>query len=122
MIQVIASDFARLGADTKSSEATAQKEHDTFMTDSSVDKESKSQDIERKTTKKQGCLEGTRSGSKELECTNLGCTKVGGSRFGSKELDFTNLDCTKEGARRFVPGIAWRCNATGYPDAAGWRP
>jgi len=53
MLEVIESDFARLEADTKSAEATAQKEYDTFMTDSKVDKESKSKDIEHKTAKKQ---------------------------------------------------------------------
>jgi len=53
MLEVIESDFARLEADTTSGEATAQKEYDTFMTDSKVDKESKSKDIEHKTAKKQ---------------------------------------------------------------------
>jgi hypothetical protein len=53
MLEVIQSDFARLEAETKASEATAQKEYDTFMTDSKVDKESKSTDIEHKTAKKQ---------------------------------------------------------------------
>merc|ERR1719331_764073 len=36
MLEVIESDFARLEADTKAAEATAQKEYDTFMTDSKV--------------------------------------------------------------------------------------
>ena len=53
MLEVIQSDFARLEAETKASEATAQKEYDTFMTDSKVDKESKTTDIEHKTAKKQ---------------------------------------------------------------------
>merc|ERR1719362_936449 len=53
MLEVIESDFARLEAETKAAEATAQKEYDTFMTDSKVDKESKSSDIEHKTAKKQ---------------------------------------------------------------------
>merc|ERR1712216_615137 len=53
MLEVIESDFARLEADTKASEATAQKEYDTFMTDSKVDKESKETDVEHKTAKKQ---------------------------------------------------------------------
>merc|ERR1719460_160769 len=44
------SDFARLEADTKAAEATAQKEYDQFMTDS---KAAKVTDIEHKTTKKQ---------------------------------------------------------------------
>merc|ERR1712139_408464 len=41
MLEVIESDFARLESDTKASEATAQKEYDTFMTDSKVDKSEK---------------------------------------------------------------------------------
>merc|ERR1711862_747091 len=53
MLEVIESDFARLESDTKASEATAQKEYDTFMTDSKVDKSAKSTDIEHKTAKKQ---------------------------------------------------------------------
>jgi len=53
MLEVIESDFARLEADTKSAEAAAQKEYDTFMTDSKVDKQSKTTDIEHKTAKKQ---------------------------------------------------------------------
>merc|ERR1719210_275927 len=53
MLEVIESDFARLEADTKAAEATAQKEYDEFMTDSKVDKEAKTTDIEHKTAKKQ---------------------------------------------------------------------
>merc|ERR1712100_952563 len=53
MLEVIESDFARLESDTKAAEASAQKEYDTFMTDSKVDKSEKSTDIEHKTAKKQ---------------------------------------------------------------------
>merc|ERR1719412_1269086 len=53
MLEVIMSDFARLEADTKAAEATAQKEYDQFMTDSKVDKAAKLTDIEHKTAKKQ---------------------------------------------------------------------
>jgi len=53
MLEVIESDFARLEADTEAAEATAQKEYDNFMTDSKVDKASKTKDIEHKTAKKQ---------------------------------------------------------------------
>jgi cell division septum initiation protein DivIVA len=53
MLEVIESDFARLESDTKASEATAQKEYDSFMTDSKVDKTEKSTDREHKTAKKQ---------------------------------------------------------------------
>merc|ERR1719395_251809 len=44
MLEVIESDFARLESDTKAAEATSQKEYDTFMTDSKVDKSEKSTD------------------------------------------------------------------------------
>ena len=53
MLEVIESDFARLEADTKSAEASAQKEYDEFMDDSSDDKAKKATDIEHKTAKKQ---------------------------------------------------------------------
>merc|ERR1712228_787426 len=53
MLEVIESDFARLEAETKAAEATAQKQYDTFMTDSKVDKAAKTKEIEHKTTKKQ---------------------------------------------------------------------
>merc|ERR1711920_724850 len=53
MLEVIQSDFARLEADTAAAEAAAQKEYDTFMEDSKVDKEAKSTSIEHKTAKKQ---------------------------------------------------------------------
>merc|ERR1719356_552443 len=53
MLEVIESDLARLESDTKAAEATAQKEYDEFMTDSKVDKASKTTDIEYKTAKKQ---------------------------------------------------------------------
>merc|ERR1711972_344515 len=53
MLEVIESDFARLEADTTAAEATAQKEHDTFMTNSKVDVTAKQKDIEHKEAKKQ---------------------------------------------------------------------
>merc|ERR1719316_2206625 len=53
MLEVIESDFARLEAETKAAEATAQKEYDAFMSDSKADKEAKEIAIEQKTAKKQ---------------------------------------------------------------------
>merc|ERR1719454_2837450 len=53
MLEVILSDFERLEADTKAAEEAAQKEYDQFMTDSTVDKSAKTQDIKHKTKKKQ---------------------------------------------------------------------
>merc|ERR1719424_1442017 len=69
MLEVIQSDFARLEAETKAAESSAQKEYDEFMLDSEVDKTQKTQDIEHKTkavqdqtksmNEKRGDLEGT---------------------------------------------------------------
>merc|ERR1719213_1340920 len=53
MLEVIEADFARLEADTTAAEATAQKEYDTFMTDSKVDVAAKTKDMEHKEAKKQ---------------------------------------------------------------------
>jgi len=53
MLEVVESDFARLESDTAAAEEAAQKEYDTFLTDSQSDKISKSTDIEHKTSKKQ---------------------------------------------------------------------
>merc|ERR1711972_1051393 len=69
MLEVIESDFARLEADTKAAEASAQKEYDTFMTDSKVDKESKETDIEHKTAKKQDESQALTTKKADLEGT-----------------------------------------------------
>jgi hypothetical protein len=69
MLEVIESDFARLEAETKAAEATAQKEYDTFMTDSKVDKAAKQTDIEHKTSKKQDEEQALVVAGKDLEGT-----------------------------------------------------
>eukprot|EP00929_Paragymnodinium_shiwhaense_P084582 TRINITY_DN4523_c0_g1_i1.p1 TRINITY_DN4523_c0_g1~~TRINITY_DN4523_c0_g1_i1.p1 ORF type:complete len:149 (-),score=59.35 TRINITY_DN4523_c0_g1_i1:91-486(-) len=69
MLEVIQSDFARLEADTRSSEATAQKEYDQFMEDSKVDHAAKSSDIEHKTSKKQNQAEALTTKKGDLEAT-----------------------------------------------------
>merc|ERR550539_1492702 len=69
MLEVIESDFARLEADTKAAEASAQKEYDTFMTDSKVDKASKNKDIEHKTAKKQDQSQALTAKTADLEGT-----------------------------------------------------
>jgi len=69
MLEVIESDFARLEADTKASEASAQKEYDEFMTDSQVDKTKKSTDIEHKTAKKQDEEQALTTKKSDLEGT-----------------------------------------------------
>merc|ERR1719284_1575197 len=53
MLEVIESDFARLEADTKAAESSAQKEYEEFVADSTADKNKKATDIEHKTAKKQ---------------------------------------------------------------------
>merc|ERR1711971_1069526 len=69
MLEVIESDFARLESETKAAEATAQKEYDTFMTDSKVDKEAESTDIEHKTAKKQDQSQALTVAKEDLEGT-----------------------------------------------------
>merc|ERR1712038_165517 len=69
MLEVIESDFARLEADTKAAEATAQKQYDTFMTDSKVDKAAKTKDVEHKTTKKQDETQALTVAKEDLEGT-----------------------------------------------------
>merc|ERR1719214_163933 len=69
MLEVIESDFARLESETKAAEATTQKEYDDFMTDSKVDKSSKSADIEHKTAKKQDESQALTMKKEDLEGT-----------------------------------------------------
>jgi len=69
MLEVIQSDFARLEAETKAAEATAQKEYDEFMTDSEVDKAQKTKDVEHKTAKKQDQEQALTEKSADLEGT-----------------------------------------------------
>merc|ERR1719379_425059 len=69
MLEVIQSDFARLEAETKASEQSAQKEYDAFMTDSKVDKESKTTDIFHKTNKKGDESQALAVAEKDLEST-----------------------------------------------------
>merc|ERR1719211_240366 len=69
MLEVIESDFARLEAETKAAEATAQKEYDEFMTASKVDKAQKNNDIEHKTAKKQDETQAKTTKTADLEGT-----------------------------------------------------
>merc|ERR1719162_394721 len=69
MLEVIESDFARLEADTQAAEASQQKEYDTFMTDSKVDKAAKTTSIEHKDTKKQDETQALITKNEDLEGT-----------------------------------------------------
>merc|ERR1711920_666132 len=69
MLEVIASDFARLEGDTRAAEAAAQKEYDEFMRNSKVDKSAKETDIEHKTTKKQDQNQALTTKKEDLEGT-----------------------------------------------------
>jgi hypothetical protein len=69
MLEVIQSDFARLEAETTAAEETAQKEYESFMTDSKVDKEAKTTDIEHKTAKKQDEESALTVAKQDLEAT-----------------------------------------------------
>merc|ERR1719399_660995 len=52
MLEVIASDFARLETDTKAAEAEAQDAFDKFSSESAVNRAANAKDAEHKTTKK----------------------------------------------------------------------
>merc|ERR1719424_1644308 len=52
MLEVIATDFARLESDTKSAEAASQKAHDEFMFNSAENKAANNADVDHKTNKK----------------------------------------------------------------------
>merc|ERR1719194_331989 len=52
MLEVIASDFARLETDTEAAEAEAQNAFDKFSSESAVNRAQNAKDVEHKTTKK----------------------------------------------------------------------
>merc|ERR1719253_2290472 len=66
-LEVIASDFARLESETAAAEATGQKEYAEFMTDSKVDKASKSTGAAHKAAKKQSETQVLTSKQKDLD-------------------------------------------------------
>merc|ERR1719230_2036601 len=69
MLEVIESDFARLEAETKAAEETAQREYDAFMADAKADKAAKVKDIEKKTAVKQDKEQALTSTTEDLEGT-----------------------------------------------------
>jgi len=69
MLEVIASDFARLESETRTEEAEAQKEYDTFVSDSKVDKAAKETDIEHKTSAIQDQTQALTESKKDLDGT-----------------------------------------------------
>jgi len=69
MLEVIASDFARLESETKAAEASAQKEYDAFSTDSKVSRAAKTTEMEHKAAKKQGEAAAVTATKADLEGT-----------------------------------------------------
>jgi len=69
MLEVIEADFARLEADTKASEAGAQKEYDEFIEDSRINHMKKSTDNEHKQAKKQDQSQALTLAKSDLEGT-----------------------------------------------------
>merc|ERR1719215_201174 len=69
MMEVIEQDFTRLEASTKASEGAADKEYDTFMSDSKVDKMAKSKDLEHPTAKKQDMSKALTMKTDDLDAT-----------------------------------------------------
>jgi len=70
MLEVIASDFARLEADTTSAENTAQQEYDKLIADSKEDKEAKLKERFEKELKKREAENNLGFRTKDLEMTN----------------------------------------------------
>jgi len=69
MMEQVESDFARLEAETSAAEATAQKNYDNFISESKVDKASKSKAGEHKQAKKQNQQQALTSKTQDLEGT-----------------------------------------------------
>jgi len=69
MLDVIASDFARLESETNAAEATAEKAQDKFMEDSKVSKATKSAQVENKTEKVQDQKQALTVANSDLEGT-----------------------------------------------------
>lgn len=70
MLEVIASDFARLEADTTSAEKSAQNQYDELVEDSKADKEAKLKDRFEKDLKKSQAENNVGYRTKDLEATN----------------------------------------------------
>jgi hypothetical protein len=69
MLQVIQSDFASVEASTNTAESEAQREYDTFMEDSELDKAVKQKEMSHKTNKKDSSERTLRATKKQLEAT-----------------------------------------------------
>jgi len=69
MLEVIISDFERLETETSEEEATAQREYDAFMADSSEDKAVKEANIKSKTNRRQRLDSDTATAKKDMKTT-----------------------------------------------------
>jgi hypothetical protein len=69
MLEVIQSDFARVEASTNTAESEAQREYDTFMEDSELDKAVKQKEMSHMTYKKDTSQRVLRDTRKQLEAT-----------------------------------------------------
>merc|ERR1719321_386659 len=69
MMEVILSDFERLEAETDTSEAVAAKEYDTFMSESSADREAKEEERIAKGSKASKVKHEIRMANKDLKST-----------------------------------------------------
>merc|ERR1719314_58625 len=69
MLEVIASDFARLETETKAAEAEAQRQFDKFTSESAVNRAQNAKDVEHKTTKKTNQESALTSKKADLEGT-----------------------------------------------------
>merc|ERR1712194_370218 len=117
MLEVIESDFARLEADTKAAEASAQKEYDTFMTDSKADVAAKNghraQDGEEA---------GPRGHPEGIGC-RLGLFRQAEAILRGLGCELRGPRCPQEGGDRVPPGGAQDPQRGGHClRDAGWSP
>ncbi|CAK0897166.1 unnamed protein product [Prorocentrum cordatum] len=111
MLEVIESDFARLEAETKASEASAQKEYDMFMTDQTARRRAlRPPDIEHKTAKRQDEEQALTVSQADLEGTQKDWDMgyVTSPRRGPWPADFDKLkpSCVDAGVSRGPGGLA----------------
>lgn len=71
MLEVIESDFVRLGAETKAAEAKSQRSFDSFVNDSEQDKAVKTTSVNLKTDVKQDKTSALANAQKDLEATTV---------------------------------------------------
>jgi len=102
MVEVIASDFARLESETSANEAAAAEEYKTFMHDSTMDKTVKAKDVEHKSQKKAAQSQALQEKKSDLAGTQKELDAA------MKYFDKLKPTCTSGGDESFEDRVAQR--------------